>query len=68
MVIAMVGEEDNDGDDHCEQVIGPTASAGHYSVPRTSGEFSRDIISRSRSPRCAIITTILMIFDKYVIK
>jgi len=33
-----------------DMVIGPTASAGHYSVPRTSGEFSRDIISRSRSP------------------
>ena len=45
------GDNDDEEDDHSEQVIGPTASAGHYSVPRTSGEFSRDIISRSRSPR-----------------
>merc|ERR1711971_1406426 len=42
-----------------DMVIGPTASAGHYSVPRTSGEFSRDIISRSRSPRWTIISTLL---------
>merc|ERR1711981_516267 len=33
-----------------DMVVGRTASAGHFSVPRTSGEFSRDIISRSRSP------------------
>jgi len=33
-----------------DMVTGSTASAGHYRVPRTSGEFSRDIISRSRSP------------------
>merc|ERR1712032_1477739 len=30
-----------------DMVTGSTASAGHYSVPRTSGEFSRDIISRT---------------------
>merc|ERR1712076_320916 len=33
-----------------DMVVGRTASAGHFLVPRTSGEFSRDIISRSRSP------------------
>ena len=52
-------DDNEEDDDHCKQVIGPTASAGHYSVPRTSGEFSRDIISRSRSPRWTIISTLL---------
>ena len=46
--------DDDEFDDDCQKVVGRTASAGHFSVPRTSGEFSRDIISRSRSPRWGI--------------
>merc|ERR1711953_1132078 len=38
------------GRTRARSMIRRTPSAGHFSVPRTSGEFSRDIISRSRSP------------------